>query len=130
MQAGNCKLNNMGCYKDLEVFKKAYSLAMDIFEISKSFPSEEKYSLTDQIRRCSRSVCANLGETYRRRNYPAHFVSKLTDCDAENTETEVWIMFSSSCKYISDSEFKNLSERCAEVGRMLGYIISHPEKYL
>ena len=58
------------------------------------------------------------------------FVSKLTDCDAENTETEVWIMFSSSCKYISDSEFKNLSERCAEVGRMLGYIISHPEKYL
>jgi four helix bundle protein len=120
----------MGSYKDLEVFKKAYSLAMDIFQISKSFPPEEKYSLTDQIRRCSRSVCANLGEAYRRRKYPAHFVSKLADCDAENTETEVWIMFSFNCKYINDSQNKDLSERCAEVGRMLGYMISHPEKYL
>jgi four helix bundle protein len=120
----------MGSYKDLEVFKKAYSLAMDIFEISKSFPPEEKYSLTDQIRRCSRSVCANLGEPYRRRKYPAHFISKLTDCDAENTETEVWIMFSFSCKCVNDNQFKNLSESCAEVGRMLGYMLSHPEKYL
>ena len=119
----------MGSYKDLEVFKKAYALAMDIFEISRSFPSEEKYSLTDQIRRSSRSVCTNLGEAYRRRKYPAHFVSKLADSDAENTETEIWIRFSFDCKYINDAQFKDFSERSSEVGRMLGYMISHPDKY-
>jgi four helix bundle protein len=120
----------MGSHKDLEVFRKAYILAMEIYEISKTFPAEEKYSLTDQIRRCSRSVCANFGEAYRRRKYPAHFVSKLTDCDAENTETEVWIMFAFSCKYINELQFKTLSEKVAEVGRILGSMISNPEKYL
>jgi four helix bundle protein len=113
----------MGGYKDLEAFKKAYALAMEIFEISKSFPAEEKYSLTDQVRRCSRSVCANLGEAYRRRKYPAHFVSKLTDSDAENTETEIWILFSFDCKYINEIKFKEL------VGRLLGYMINHPDKF-
>ncbi len=120
----------MGSYKDLETFKKAYALAMQIFEISKSFPPEEKYSLTDQVRRSSRSVCANFGEAYRRKKYPAHFVSKLTDSDAENTETEIWIKFSFDCKYITEVVFKDLEEKSAEVGRMLGYMISHPEKYL
>ena len=120
----------MGSYKDLEVFRKAYKLSMKIFELSKSFPPEEKFSLTDQIRRSSRSVCANFGEAYRRRKYPAHFVSKLTDCDAENTETEVWIMFAFSCKYISQVQFKEFSDKVAEIGRMLGSIISNPEKYL
>ena len=103
----------MGSYKDLEVFKKAYALAMDIFEVSKTFPSEEKYSLTDQVRRSSRSVCTNFGEAYRRRKYPAHFVSKLADSDAENTETEIWIKFSYDCKYINEIIFKNFSDRCA-----------------
>ena len=120
----------MGSYKDLEAFKKAYSLAMEIFEISKSFPSDEKYSLTDQVRRSSRSVCANFGEAYRRRKYPAHFVSKLTDADAENTETEIWIKFSFDCKYINETQFLNLEKRSSEVGRMLGHIINNPEKYL
>ena len=78
----------MGTYKDLVVFRKAYSLAMDILKRSRSFPADEKYSLTDQLRRSSRSVCVNIGEAYRRRKYPAHFVSKLTDCNAENTETK------------------------------------------
>lgn len=120
----------MGSYKDLEAFKKAYSLAMEVFEISKSFPAEEKYGLTDQVRRSSRSVCANFGEAYRRRKYPAHFVSKLTDADAENTETEIWINFSFDCKYLNEALFTNLKERSAEVGRMLGHMINNPEKYL
>ena len=119
----------MGSYKDLIVFQKAYSLAMDILKISKSFPSEEKYSLTDQIRRSSRSVCVNIGEAYRRRRYPTHFVSKLTDSDAENTETEIWIQFSVDCKYLAYAEFNDLFERSKEVGRMLGYMIDHPEKF-
>ena len=119
----------MGSYKDLVVFKKAYSLAMDILQISKSFPSDEKFSLTDQIRRSSRSVCVNIGEAYRRRKYPAHFVSKLTDSNAENTETEIWIQFSLDCKYLNDVQYKNFSDRCEEVGRMLGSMIEHPEKF-
>ncbi len=119
----------MGSYKDLETFKKAYALAMEIFEVSKSFPKEEKYSLTDQVRRCSRSVCANFGEAYRRRKYPAHFISKLTDADAENTETEIWIKFSFDCKYIDEGTFLNLENKSAEVGRMIGYMINNPEKF-
>lgn len=120
----------MGSYKDLEVFKKAFALAMEIFEVSKSFPKEEKYSLTDQVRRSSRSVCANFGEAYRRRKYPAHFVSKLTDSDAENTETEIWIKFAFECRYITEEAFLQLELRSSEVGRMIGYMIQNPEKYL
>ncbi len=120
----------MGSYKDLLVFQKAHSLAMAIFDVSKSFPTEEKYSLTDQIRRSSRSVCANFGEAYRRTKYPAHFVSKLTDCDAESTETEIWLKFSYDCKYLSEEQFLDLSAKSAEVGRMLGHMINNPEKYL
>ena len=120
----------MGSYKDLEAFKKAYSLAMEIFEISKSFPPEEKYSLTDQVRRSSRSVCANFGEAYRRRKYPAHFISKLTDADAENTETEIWIKFSFDCNYLDEALYKSLENKSSEVGRMIGYMINNPEKYL
>lgn len=120
----------MGSYRDLLVFQKAHALAMEIFEVSKSFPKEEKYSLTDQIRRSSRSVCANFGEAYRRIKYPAHFVSKLTDCDAESTETEIWLKFSYDCKYINKEQFLDLSAKSAEIGRMLGHIINNPEKYL
>ena len=120
----------MGTYSDLEVFKKAYKLSMDIFELSKSFPPEEKYSLTDQVRRCSRSVCVNFGEAYRRRKYPAHFVSKLTDADAENTETEIWIRFAYDCKYINEVNAEDFKSRSAEVGRMIGFMMSNPDKYL
>ena len=119
----------MGSYKDLIVFKKAYSLALDIFKKSRSFPREEKFSLTDQIRRSSRSVCANIGEAYRRKKYPAHFVSKLTDSNAENTETEIWIRFSNDFKYLNEFEYKDFSQRCEEVGRKLGLMIDHPEKF-
>lgn len=120
----------MASYKDMIVFKKAFQLSMDIHEISKKFPKEETYSLTDQIRRSSRSVCANFAEAYRKRKYPAHFVSKLTDCDSENSETDVWIEFSFACKYITETEYKKLSWSNSEVGKMLGHMIQDPSKYL
>jgi len=120
----------MGSYKDMIIYKKAFGLAMDIFEISKRFPKEETYSLTDQIRRSSRSVCANFAEAYRRRKYIAHFVSKLTDSDSENSETEVWIDFAFACKYISAEEHLSLSTKNAEVGKILGSMIQHPEKFI
>ncbi len=119
----------MAGYKDLLVYKKAFELAMDIFEISKRFPKEETYSLTDQIRRSSRSVCANFAEAFRRRKYPSYFISKLTDSDTENTETEVWLDFSLACKYITDNEHNKLSFQKQEVGKLLGDIIKNPEKY-
>lgn len=92
----------MGTFRDLIVYRKAFELAMKIFEMTKSFPKEEKYSLIDQIRRSSRSVCANIGEGYRKRRYVAHFIAKVTDSDMENTETQVWLDFSLSCKYITE----------------------------
>lgn len=116
-------------FKDLIVYKKAFQLAMDIFEISKKFPREETYSLTDQIRRSSRSVCANLGESYRKRRYPKHFVSKISDSDSENAETQVWLDFAFSCKYIDNLTFEDLNSKSLEVGRMLNHMIEHPEKY-
>jgi four helix bundle protein len=116
-------------YNNLLVYKKAFKLAMDIFEISKSFPKAETYSLTDQIRRSSRSVCANFAEAYQRRKYPSHFISKLTDCDTENAETGVWLEFALACNYIKEDVYKNLIAKKEEVGRLLGDIIKNPEKY-
>lgn len=112
------------------VYQKAFALAMAIFEITKKFPKEETYSLIDQIRRSSRSVCGCIAESYRKRKYPAHFVSKLTDADMENSETAVWIDFSFSCKYINEPEYSSLRERNEEVGRLLGDMIQNPEKFL
>ncbi|PSB49430.1 four helix bundle protein [Chamaesiphon polymorphus] len=87
-------------YRELEVFQTAFDVAMEIFEISKKFPMEERYSLTDQIRRSSRSVCANLGEAWRKRRYQAAFIAKLSDCQAEATETQIWIEFAVKCQYL------------------------------
>ncbi len=116
-------------FKETTLYKKAFSLAMEIFEISKSFPNDEKYSLTDQVRKSSRSVCANLAEAYRKKRYPAHFISKLTNCDAENSETIVWIDFAFACKYINE-ETKNLfNSKSEEVGKLLFHMINNPEKY-
>jgi four helix bundle protein len=119
----------MGNFKDLLIYKKSFELSMEIFEISKRFPIEEKYSLTDQIRKCSRSVCANFAEAYRRRKYPAHFLSKLTDTDAENSETGVWLDFAFACKYISAEECTRLTNEKEEVGGLLGDMIKNPDKY-
>ena len=116
--------------KDLKVYKKAYQLGMDIFQISKSFPAEEKYALTSQIRRSSRSVCLNLREAWSKRRYEAHFISKLTDCDGENSETDSSLDFARDCEYIKNSEHKRLTNMCAEVGRMLGGMLNNPEKFI
>ena len=117
-------------FKDLIVYQKAFALAMDIFEISKKFPKEETYSLIDQIRRSSRSLCASIAESYRKRKYPAHFVSKLTDADMENSETVVWIDFSFACNYITQRDHSALLQRNEEVGRLLGDMIQNPGKFL
>ena len=119
----------MSSFKDLTVYKKAFALSMEIFEMTKTFPKEERYSLTDQIRRCSRSVCANLAEGYRKRQYPAHFVSKISDSDMENSETQVWLDFSLSCEYIDKMTFDDKTEKSLEIGRMLNHMINNPEKY-
>ncbi len=119
----------MSSFKDLLVYKKAFSLAMEIFEITKKFPTEEKYSLIDQVRRSSRSVCSNIAEGYRKRRYQAHFVSKISDADMENSETQVWLEFSLKCKYISNEIFSNLTDRSEEIGRLLNHMIEYPGKY-
>lgn len=103
---------------------------MEIFQITKRFPSEERYSLTDQIRRCSRSVCANLAEAYRKRKYPNHFVSKLSDADTENGETQTWLEFALACNYIPTDEFNLFNNQAEEVAKLLVYMMNHPEKFL
>jgi four helix bundle protein len=117
-------------YRDLIVYQKAFALAMKIFQITKKFPTEEKYSLVDQIRRSSRSVCTCLAEAYRKRKYQAYFVSKTTDADGENSETIVWLEFSLACAYISQGEFNEMEQDAEEVGRILNSMIEHPEKFL
>ena len=117
-------------HRDLKVHKLAYKLAMEIFDASKAFPSEEKYSLTDQIRRSSRSVVANIAEGFRKRQYPKMFVSKLADADGEATETQVWLDFARDCKYLPVEKCTALKKEYEEVGRMLGSMMSTPEKFL
>ncbi|MFC3417220.1 four helix bundle protein [Algoriphagus hitonicola] len=116
-------------YRDLIAYQKAFKLAMRIFEISKNFPKEEIYSLTDQIRRSSRSVCSCIGDSYRKRRYPAHFISKLSDSDMENTETQVWLNFALACKYIDASTFSELDQEVVEIGKLLNYMMENPEKF-
>ena len=116
-------------FKDLIVYKKAFTLAMEVYEISKSFPKEEKYSMTDQIRRCSRSVCANIAEGYRKRIYVRHFISKLTDSDAENSETLVWLDFGFACNYLSLETQERMVQQANEIGKLLNYMILHPDKF-
>jgi len=118
-----------GTLRDLEVFKLARQQAMEVFNVSKTFPKEERYSLTDQMRRSSRSVCANLGEAYRKRQYPAHFKSKISDSDMENTETQIWMDFALDCKYISNEEHVEFKKRSQSIGRILNYMIQNPQKF-
>jgi four helix bundle protein len=118
-----------GSFRDLTVYKKAFDLAMRVFEITKKFPSEEKFELTDQIRRSSRAVCRAIGEGYRKRQYPKHFSSKMSDADMENTETQVSLDFAMTCKYISEDEYQELLTSSEEVGRMLNHMVENPEKY-
>jgi four helix bundle protein len=116
--------------KELTVYKSAYKLAMDIFEMTKTFPSDEIYALTSQIRRSSRSVCLNLREAWAKRRYEAHFLSKLTDCDGENSETDSSLDFAKDCGYVSGQRHHELTSACAEIGRMLGGMMKKPESFV
>ena len=116
--------------KQMEVYRKAYLLAMEIFRVSKSFPPEERYALTSQIRRSSRSVSMNLREAWAKRRYEAHFISKLTDCDGENSETDTSLDFALDCNYITKSQHEELTSLNREVGRMLGSMLLAPQKFL
>ncbi len=115
--------------KELTVYKKAYALAMEVFVISKRFPPEERYALTSQIRRSSRSVCLNLREAWAKRRYVNHFVSKLTDCDGECNETDSSLDFAKDCGYTNTDQHSELTSLNAEVGKMLGSMLQTPEKF-
>ncbi len=119
----------MGSFRDLITYKKAFSLSMEIFEITKKFPKEETYSLIDQIRRSSRSVFACVAEAYKKRRYPNHFVSKLTDADMENGETQAWLDASLACKYITGEKYTELNKQSEEISHLLLYMINNPNKF-
>ena len=116
-------------HKDLDVYKMAMDAAMEIFEITKDFPKEERYSLTDQIRRSSRSVCANLAEAFRKRRYEKAFIAKLSDCEGEAAETQVWLEFSLKCGYLSKEASKALFQKYDHIIGKLVNMISSPEKW-
>lgn len=118
-----------GSFRDLTAYKKSYILAMEVFEITKKFPKEERYALIDQVRRSSRSVCRAIGEGYRKRQYPKHFSSKMSDADMENTETQISLDFAKDCQYISPEQHKKLLSMSEEVGRMLNHMVENPENY-
>ncbi|MEE4178172.1 MAG: four helix bundle protein [Bacteroides sp.] len=116
-------------FRDLIVYQKAFKLATQIFEISKHFPSEERYSLTDQTRRSSRSVATNIAEAWAKRNYEKHFVSKMSDSLSEEFETESWLDFSLECKYIDPTTHEFLLKEYDEVRRILISMMNNPEKF-
>ena len=116
-------------FQDLLAYQKSFTLAMKIFQITKLFPKEEMYSLTDQIRRSSRSVPVTIAEAYRKREYPKHFHSKLTDSDAENSETQSWLQFSLECEYINQNMYDELINESNEVGKLINFMILNPEKF-
>ena len=116
-------------FRELRVYQAALELQQEVFEITKSFPREELDSLTDQFRRSSRSVGANIAESWQKRRYPAHFVSKLSDADGEQAETQHWITTASACGYISEKTRKSLMDKCLAIGAMLGSMMAAPEKF-
>lgn len=117
-------------YRDLRVYQNAIDVAMQVFEISKSFPKSEQYSLTDQIRRSSRSVCANLAEAWRKRRYKAAFIAKLSDAEAEAGETQVWLDLGCRCGYLSKSDEEALDQRIEEILGQLVKMINEADKWL
>jgi four helix bundle protein len=116
-------------FRELRVYQAAFELQQEIFEVSKAFPKEEMFSLTDQIRRSSRAIGANLAEAWQKRRYEAHFVSKLSDSDAEQAETQHWLDTALNCKYIKPEIHAGLLEKCREIGRMLGKMINNPSPF-
>ncbi|MFT6369170.1 MAG: four helix bundle protein [Maribacter sp.] len=116
-------------FRDVLAYKKYFALAIKIFELSKSFPKEEKYSLIDQIRRSLRSVSANISEAYRKKRDTKNFISKLSDSDAENAETQTWLEFGKECRYFGEGIYKELNSDSEKVGRLINYMINNPGKF-
>ncbi len=117
-------------HEDLDVYQQAFELAMRVFELSKAFPSHERYSLTDQMRRSSRSVCANLAEAWRKRRYRAAFIHKLTDADAELAETQTWIVFAERCGYLSQEDARVCHAGYDRVARTIVNMMLHADAWL
>ena len=116
-------------HKDLNVYQISFEAGMEIFELTKSFPKEERYSLTDQIRRSSRSVSGNLAEAFRKRRYPKHFISKLSDSEGEAAETQVWLDYAHNCNYLSKETHTELFDKYDHIISMLVTMSNHPEKW-
>lgn len=116
-------------HKELDVYKIAFEASMEIFNLTKKFPKDERYSLSDQIRRSSRSVCANLAEAFRKRKYPKSFIAKLNDCEGEAAETQVWLDFALECNYINNETYKPLYEKYDHVLGKLVNMSLNPEKW-
>ena len=117
-------------HRDLDVFNMAFEAAMEIFDLTRNFPKEEKFSLTDQIRRSSRSVCSNLAEAFRKRKYPKSFISKLSDSEAEAAETQVWLDFSFKCNYIDKETYDRLYNKYDNIIGKLVNMSLQPEKWV
>lgn len=117
-------------HEDLIVYQRAFDLAMRLFEVSKQFPAQERYSLTDQLRRSSRSVCANLAEAWRKRRYRAAFLSKLTDVEGELAETQTWLSFANHCGYLSSEDMNLLHQGYADVARTIANMVLHVDEWL
>jgi len=122
--------NRIESFEDLEVYQLALELQQEIFELTKTFPQEERFSLTDQIRRSSRSIGANISEAWGKRRYPAHFVSKLSDSDGEQNETRHWLKSAFLCKYISEDDSSALTTKCKTIGRKLGNMMQHSDQWV
>jgi four helix bundle protein len=116
-------------FRDLTIHQRAHAIAMEVFEISKRFPSEEKFSLIDQVRRSSRSVAVNIAEAWGKRRYPASFVSKLTDSEAEALETQAWLMFAIDCKYLQEVGGRQLIDQYEELVRSIANVANHPKDW-
>ncbi|MFO0825366.1 MAG: four helix bundle protein [Gemmataceae bacterium] len=117
-------------HRDLDVYVKTFDAAMQIFRLSKAFPKEETYSLTDQVRRSSRSVCANLAEAWRKRRYEAAFIAKLSDVEAEAAETQTWLEFAVQCEYLQKDEATKLYQAYHDILRTVVGMINHPETWI
>ena len=126
----NKNIMKIESFRDLRVYQAALKAAMGIFEITKSFPSEEKYSMTDQIRRSSRSVCSNIGEAWRRRRYKAAFIAKLNDSETEATETQVWLELALLSGYISEDTYNEMFVEYESITAQLVVMINQPEKWI
>jgi four helix bundle protein len=116
-------------FAELKVYRAAFTLQQAVFELTKGFPREERYALTDQVRRSSRAVGANIAEAWQKRRYEAHFISKLSDADAELAETEHWLRTSQACGYLADDALRELKAKSREIGRMLGSMMRDAEKW-